>query len=127
MDSVTGRVVVIPPAVVDGLIDGNGDDVFGALGTGAGGSSLQVTSAPASLNFTVELQNQGADPDQYRVTWNAIPSWTATLDGSASPLVTAPIPAGGSRLAAAPAQPRHRQATARRRAPRAARLGGPAY
>ena len=47
MDSVTGRVVVVPAAVVDGLIDGDGDEVFGNVGTGLGGSSIQVTAAPA--------------------------------------------------------------------------------
>lgn len=98
MDSVTGRVVVVPAAVVDGLIDGNGDDVFGDTGTGLGGSSSQITAAPASLNFTVELQNQGIQADEYRVTWNSIPLWGATMDGGSSPFTTSTIPAGGADL-----------------------------
>ncbi len=98
MDSVTGRVVVVPPAVVDGLIDGNGNNVFGALGSGAGGASLQTTSAPATLNFTVELQNQGPSADRYRVSWVAIPGWTALLNGAATPFTTGSVPAGGSRV-----------------------------
>lgn len=98
MDSVTGRVVVIPPAIVDGLIDGQGNNVFGAPGTGAGGSSLQTTPAPRTLNFTVELQNQGPTGDTYRVQWNAISAWSARLEGQASPYVTGVIPAGGSRF-----------------------------
>ncbi len=98
MDSVTGRVVVIPPAIVDGVIDGNGNNVFGALGSGAGGSSLQVTPAPWTLNFTVEIQNQGPSADVYAVTWGAIPAWTARLNGLPSPFTTASVPAGGSRV-----------------------------
>ena len=98
MDSVTGRVVVVPPAVVDGLIDGNGNNVFGALGSGAGGASLQTTPAPATLNFTVELQNQGPSADRYRVTWAAIPGWTALFNGAATPFTTGSVPAGGSRI-----------------------------
>ncbi|HXV15066.1 MAG TPA: hypothetical protein VEC56_12740 [Candidatus Krumholzibacteria bacterium] len=98
MDSVTGRVVVIPPAIVDGVIDGNGNDVFGVLGSGAGGASLQVTPAPATLNFTVEIQNQGPTADVYQVTWGAIPAWTALLNGLPSPFTTGSVPAGGSRV-----------------------------
>jgi uncharacterized repeat protein (TIGR01451 family) len=98
IDSVTGRVVVIPPAIVDGLIDGNGHGVFGAIGSGAGGSSLQTTPAPSTMNFTVELQNHGPTADSYLVQWNAFPAWTARINGLPSPFVTGAIPAGGSRL-----------------------------
>ncbi len=98
MDSVTGRVVVIPPAIVDAVIDGQGNGVFGALGSGAGGSSLQTTPAPRTLNFTVELQNQGPSGDTYRVQWNTISAWTARLAGLPSPFITGVVPAGGSRL-----------------------------
>jgi uncharacterized repeat protein (TIGR01451 family) len=96
MDSVTGRIAVVPPAVVDGLIDGDGGGVFGALGTGAGGSSSQTAPPPASLNYTVELQNHGPQTDNYTVTWNTLPLWSATFDGSASPYITGPIAPGGS-------------------------------
>jgi len=98
MDSVTGRVDVTPPAIVDGIIDGNGLGIFGAPGTGAGGSSLQTTAAPSVLNFTVELRNDGPTADSYQVSWNTIPLWTATLDGAASPFTTASIISGGSRV-----------------------------
>jgi uncharacterized repeat protein (TIGR01451 family) len=95
VDSILGRVYVTPPMVVDALIDGNGDDVYGALGTGLGGSSSQMRSAPAVLRFTVELENQGAAADAYTIVWNTIPWWRALLEGSASPYTTGPIGAGG--------------------------------
>jgi uncharacterized repeat protein (TIGR01451 family) len=98
MDSITARLVVVPPPIVDALIDNNGDNVYGALGTGAGGSSLQTTSAPRTLNFTVELKNRGPAADTYRVQWSPIAGWTANFQGSASPYTTGSIPAGGSRL-----------------------------
>jgi hypothetical protein len=89
---------VVPPAVVDGLIDGNGSGVFGALGSGAGGTSSQAAPATASLNYTVELLNLSPQPDQYQVTWNTIPLWTATFDGSASPYLIGAIAPGASAL-----------------------------
>lgn len=98
MDSVTGRVIVVPGARVDGVIDGDGDGVYGALGAGDGGISQVGAPAPATVNFTVEIQNEGALDDQYAVSWGAIPGWIATFAGSTSPFVTAPIPAGGSGL-----------------------------
>lgn len=98
MDSITARLVVVPPPIVDALIDGNGNNAYGAIGSGAGGSSLQTTSAPRTLNFTVELKNKGTSSDTYRVQWNTIAAWTATFQGSASPYTTGAVPAGGSRF-----------------------------
>lgn len=97
-DSIIARVNVIPPLVVDALIDGDGDGSFGAPGTGQGGASSQVTSAPATLNFTVELQNESAVTDSYTLTWNSIPSWVGTLNGSPSPFSTVPVPAGSTEI-----------------------------
>jgi len=98
MDSVTGRLVVVPPASVDALIDGNGDGVYGPIGSGSGGISTQSTPAPATVNFTVELQNEGPSADEYTVTWNAAAGATASLSGSPSPFTTPPIPSGGAGL-----------------------------
>ncbi|MBN2071119.1 MAG: DUF11 domain-containing protein [Candidatus Krumholzibacteriota bacterium] len=96
VDSVTGRVVVSSPALVDAIVDGNGDELFAATGTGAGGYSAQSTVGGQLVNFTVELQNQGADPEEYIVEWNSIPGWTATFQGAASPAATPVIIDGGS-------------------------------
>jgi uncharacterized repeat protein (TIGR01451 family) len=98
VDSVRGRIIVLPPHRVDALIDGNGDDVFGQPGTGAGGSSLQSTIGGRTIHFTLELQNQGGEAEQYRVTWNAIAGWTARLAGSTSPYTTPSILPGASGL-----------------------------
>jgi uncharacterized repeat protein (TIGR01451 family) len=98
VDSVRGRIVVTAQRVVDALIDGNGDELFGETGTGAGGSSMQTTTAGRTVRFTVELQNQGSEPESYRVSWNAIPDYIATLQNAASPYTTAPVAPGGAAL-----------------------------
>jgi uncharacterized repeat protein (TIGR01451 family) len=96
MDSIVGRIDVVLPAGVDAVIDGNGEGVYGAPGTGLGGASIQVASAPASLNFTVEIQNEGGSSDQFTVNWNSLPGWTAVLEGGPSPYTTPLITSGGS-------------------------------
>jgi uncharacterized repeat protein (TIGR01451 family) len=98
MDSVIGRVTVFRPRAVDAVIDGDGNGAYGPLGSGLGGSSEQSHSAPASLSFTVEIQNEGADGDQYEVTWNQIPFWQARLGGSTSPFITGTIAPGSFAL-----------------------------
>jgi len=98
VDSGRGRVIVLPPHRVDALLDGNGDGVFGLPGTGAGGSSLQSTIGGRTVHFTLELQNQGGEAEQYRVAWNAIVGWMARLAGSTSPYTTPSILPGASGL-----------------------------
>ncbi len=98
VDSVRGRIVVAAQRVVDAVIDGNGDELFGGTGTGDGGSSSQTTTAGRTVRFTVELQNQGSESESYRVSWNTIPGYTATLQNFASPYLTASVPPGGAAL-----------------------------
>jgi len=96
VDSVTGRIFVTPGRVVDAVIDGVGDDVFGTPGLGDGGLSNRGTPAGQPIAFSVELQNQGPFDESYTVTWSAPAGWTETFDGAGQPYVTAVIPAGGS-------------------------------
>ncbi len=98
VDSVRGRIVVSYPRVVDALIDGNGDGLFGTPGLGGGGSSSQSTIAGRTINFTVELQNQGSAAEAYIVDWNVFAGWIASFDGQARPCTTAAVPAGASGL-----------------------------
>ena len=96
IDSVKGIVSVGYAHIVDALIDGDGDEVFGAPGTGGGGFSIRSTLAGETVQFVVELQNQGGEAEAYRLSWSGIAGWNATAAGSGSPYVTAAIPAGGS-------------------------------
>ncbi len=96
IDSAKGIVVVAPPRIVDATIDGVGDGVFGALGTGAGGFSSRSTIAGRTVTFMLELQNEGPDPESYTVSWNGFVGWTATLEGSPSPYATGIVAPGTS-------------------------------
>ncbi|UCF04555.1 MAG: hypothetical protein JSV33_11555 [bacterium] len=98
VDSAKGVVVVTVPPIVDALIDGNGDESFGTPGNGNGGFSEQSTIGGQTVNFTLELQNQGGGNESYVVTWNGFIGWTALLAGSASPFTTAVIGPGASDL-----------------------------
>jgi uncharacterized repeat protein (TIGR01451 family) len=98
VDSVTGRVFVTPGRLVDAVIDGNGDDIFGTPGLGDGGVSTRGTLAGQAVIFSVELQNQGPFDESYTVSWSGPAGWTVTFDGTGQPYVTATIPAGGSAI-----------------------------
>jgi uncharacterized repeat protein (TIGR01451 family) len=96
LDSATGRITVTASRLVDGVIDGAGDDVFGSAGLGDGGSSARGTVAGVTVAFIVEIQNQGAFDESYTVTWSEPAGWTGILDGSVQPFSTGVIPSGGS-------------------------------
>lgn len=96
VDSVNGTIVITRSYIVDAVIDGDGDGVYGTAGLGDGGFSAGTATPGASVTFFLELQNEGSEPESYTVTWNSIAGWTAALDGNASPYTTVVIPAGGS-------------------------------
>ncbi|HER44069.1 MAG TPA: DUF11 domain-containing protein, partial [Candidatus Eisenbacteria bacterium] len=96
VDSATGRITVTASRLVDGVIDGAGDDLFGSAGLGDGGSSARGTVAGVPVAFIVEIQNQGAFDESYAVTWSEPAGWTGLLDGSVQPFSTGVIPSGGS-------------------------------
>jgi uncharacterized repeat protein (TIGR01451 family) len=96
LDSVLGRVVVVFP--VDALIDNNGEDICGPLGSGLGGSSTKAALPVSTVNFSVEIQNEGSLADQYVITWNSIPLWNSMMEGSGSPYTTGVVAAGSSLL-----------------------------
>jgi uncharacterized repeat protein (TIGR01451 family) len=96
VDSATGRITVTPARLVDGVIDGNGDDVFGSAGLGDGGSSARGTVAGVTVAFIVEIQNQGSLDESYTVSWSEPAGWSGTLDAAGQPFLTGVIPSGGS-------------------------------
>ncbi len=96
VDSATGRITVTASRLVDGVIDGAGDDIFGSAGLGDGGTSTRGTVAGVAVAFIVEIQNQGTFDESYTVTWSEPAGWTGILDGSVQPFSTGVIPSGGS-------------------------------
>jgi hypothetical protein len=106
VDSVTIRVKV---AGADGIIDGSGDNIYGAAGTGGGGQSSRNVTPNVTTSYGLTVQNDSGVSDSYSISW-ALPSgWTGlpgggqvvVNDGTAdqsSGFTTASIPGGGSAL-----------------------------
>lgn len=94
-DSVTATVNVVT-ARCDLLIEGNGDNVYGAIGSGTGGEASKTSPPASSLQFTITLQNEDSSPDTFQISWNTPSGWTVTLDGHSSPYTTPQVPANGS-------------------------------
>ncbi|MFO7914191.1 MAG: SdrD B-like domain-containing protein [Candidatus Krumholzibacteriales bacterium] len=96
VDSVEGTVNVTMPPQVDALVDGNGDGLYADAGTGAGGTSSASSMGGRTEQFALEVQNEGSNPESYRIEWNSFSGWSALLDGSASPSMTGVISGGAS-------------------------------
>ncbi len=96
VDSVKGTIVVSTVYIVDALIDGDGEDSFGAPGTGSGGSSYRVSARGGHVVFDIELKNKGGGAESYKLSWNAIPGWSAVIGGAPSPYTTGTVNPGES-------------------------------
>ena len=84
-ESVTAVVMVNDKIGVDVIIDGNGDNVYGAIGTGLGGFS-SVTADPGDIiSFAILIQNEGGG-NVFDLEWTSPAGWTVLLDGQASPV-----------------------------------------
>jgi hypothetical protein len=96
-------LLVVPGSNPDGIIDGNGDNMYGSFGTGAGGTATQLITT-GSAAYSIQVQNEGGTAGSYGVTWT-VPSagWTvtvvddATLTVYTNNFVTALINPGASR------------------------------
>jgi uncharacterized repeat protein (TIGR01451 family) len=95
VDSVNGIIVITRSYIVDAVIDGDGDGLYGTPGLGDGGFSVRSTQPGVRVTFPLELQNEGSEPESYTVSWNAVAGWTAALDGNSSPYTTVVLPVGG--------------------------------
>jgi uncharacterized repeat protein (TIGR01451 family) len=98
VDSVKGSVIVARSLIVDALVDGNGDGLYGTPGLGEGGFSLRSTAGGARVSFALELENEGDVAESYRISWNGFAGWTGELDGNPSPSASGPVAAGESGL-----------------------------
>ncbi len=70
--------------VMDLLIDGDGDNIYGAIGTGLGGFSQQNAVAGDTIFFTVTLEHLGGGLP-FEISWNTPAGWEVLLDGMTSP------------------------------------------
>ena len=67
VDSVDGTIVITRSYTVDAVIDGDGDGVYGTPGLGDGGFSARTTTPGTRATFSLELQNEGSEPESYTV------------------------------------------------------------
>ena len=81
-------------------VDGNGDDLFGNTGTGAGGASMQSSEAGQTATYLVNVENEGLDSDTYNLSVTPPAGWTVSLRYNgvsyAFPWTTPAIPAGST-------------------------------
>jgi hypothetical protein len=66
----------------DGMIDGRGDNLYGAVGTGAGGESARtVTTAGMTLSYALTVQNRAGTQSPIKLVWTLPASWTGAVGG----------------------------------------------
>lgn len=91
-------VSLISSAWVDLAVDGEGDDLFGAPGTGAGGASVSSGVAGETVSYLLDIENEGSDVDSYTVSVSPPAGWTAVIryggTDFAAPWITPPVAAG---------------------------------
>jgi hypothetical protein len=96
----------------DGIIDGNGNNVYGILQSGAGGTSsrnmvldtstLVPTDDYVMVSYALTVQNDRSVTDSFALSWNTPSGWTVVVnDGTAdhaSPFNTVSLSPGTSVL-----------------------------
>jgi len=102
VESIIAGVDVFGPPRADLVIDGNGLNVFGPMGSGQGGSSTRAATPGAAYTSALRLVNAGSFPDSFRVQWDVPLGWPASsvsiVEGATShtaPFWSVVVPAGG--------------------------------
>jgi hypothetical protein len=94
-------------AFPDGIIDGSGGNLYGALTTGAGGQSIRTVEPGVMYSYAVSAQNEGSTAGAFNLDWNTPAGWTVQMQGDCngsgfgqydSPCTTPSIPVGSSAL-----------------------------
>jgi hypothetical protein len=76
---------VAPGGGWSAVIEIDGADVYGPVGTGLGGTSLQTVNPGETAVFMVTIENVEGN-DSFEVSWTTPSGWTVTFDGQASPV-----------------------------------------
>ncbi len=84
-ESVTAAISVSSSNEVDLVIDGDGENIYGALGTGLGASSVHSASPGDTVSFSVFLENENGE-NLFDIQWNSPAGWTVLFNGLPSPL-----------------------------------------
>ena len=79
VDSLTATVVVNPVIGVDGIMNGHGDNIRGAAGSGDGGFTSKDILAGTTDSVVVGIQNEGNVADSFVISWNTPLGWSVVL------------------------------------------------
>ena len=90
-ESVSASISVSTGNEIDLIIDGNGDNAYGYLGTALGGSSIRSANPGDTISFAVTVQNEAGE-NLFDIWWNAPPGWGARIGDSTSAMRG--VPAG---------------------------------
>jgi uncharacterized repeat protein (TIGR01451 family) len=82
-ESVSAIVTVGSVNEIDLWIEGNGDDIYGPLGTGLGGFASRVAGPGETLFFTITLENESG-ADLFDLSWTVPPGWEVLIGDSTS-------------------------------------------
>ena len=64
---------------VDLAIDGDGDDIFGDVGTGDGGTAARSGEEGNTIDYMLDIENEGSDIDSYTISASTPPGWSAVI------------------------------------------------
>ncbi len=83
---------------VDLIVDANGNDTFGALGTGDGGIADGSTFSGDTMDFDLDVENEGVDTDSYVLSVAGPLGWSVWLTSGAGeepfPYTTSAVASG---------------------------------
>ncbi len=86
---------------VDLAVDGDGDDRFGALGTGEGGYAVRSAFAGDTIVYLLDVENEGPVDDEYLLSAGIPAGWGASVryGGAVHALPwTTPLVAAGTKI-----------------------------
>jgi uncharacterized repeat protein (TIGR01451 family) len=90
-ESVAPVITVATGNEIDLIIDGNGGNVYGAAGSGLGGSSIKTASPGSTVSFTIVVENESGE-NLFDLSWNTPAGWTVSIGDSTSTMRR--VPAG---------------------------------
>jgi len=82
-ESVAPVIAVATGNEVDLSLDGNGNNVYGALGSGLGGSSIKTASPGSTVSFTIVVENESGE-NLFDLSWNTPAGWRVSIGDSAA-------------------------------------------
>lgn len=90
-ESVGASISVSTGNEIDLIIDGNGNNMYGYLGTALGGSSVKTAAAGETIEFAVTVENESGE-NLFDIWWTPPPGWEVRIGDSTAAMRR--VPAG---------------------------------